>query len=48
MDRHLTYIAMSRHNDSVKLYSDDSNPLNFGQMKQVRPTRRRNMRRSLD
>ena len=29
MDRHLTYVAMSRHRKSVKLYADSSSPLNM-------------------
>ena len=48
MDHHLTYVAMSRHRDCVRLYSDDSSPLNLGQKMKLRPTRRRNVRRSLD
>ena len=30
MDRHLTYVAMSRHRISAKLYIDSSNPLKLG------------------
>ena len=30
MDRHLTYVSMSRHRESVKFYADSSSPLKLG------------------
>lgn len=41
MDRHLTYVAMSRHRDSAKLYVDESRPqiLEFEQALAPRRTR---------
>lgn len=32
MDRHLTYVAMSRHRESVRLYADSSSPLKIMKM----------------
>ncbi|MBL4767543.1 MAG: AAA family ATPase [Rhodobacteraceae bacterium] len=48
MDRHLTYVAMSRHRDSVKLYEDRSCSIKLGNEMKRRPTRRWNVRRSLE
>ena len=44
MDRHLTYVAMSRHRDSVKLYADNSSPLKLGNEATHSPKRARTLR----
>lgn len=45
MDRHITYVAMSRHRDAVKLYLDASSPLSISTEHTPKHTLNRTFRR---